>query len=78
MTPVMTRGAESPRSRHGSDYVVANVDETTGHILKGDEASFPTADEVEVARVAATVGIFDTDWTASSQTQKDDLVLSME
>lgn len=44
-------------------------------LLKGSEAAFPSADDLEEDRERAGVGIFTWDWTTASQTQIGDLVL---
>lgn len=44
-------------------------------LLMGDAASLPGVGDLEFAREAANVGIFDYHWTGSSTTKKGDLVL---
>lgn len=44
-------------------------------LLKGDEASFPTPEELRRDREAAKVGIFTWEWTTAAQTRAGDLVL---
>jgi len=44
-------------------------------LLKGDEASYPTLEELEINREEAANGVLTWDWTTASQTQIGDLVL---